>query len=319
MRALAPLPPVRSDFRHEALLYPGAAAFASSLAPVVRGAVERGEAVLVVATRPRVEALRDELADEASKVAFADMNEVGRNPARIIPAWREFLDENPTGPVLGVGEPIYAARSAAELVECQRHEALLNVAFGREQREWRLVCPYDTEGLPAAVLDEARRTHPTVGDDGGDSPSADYDPAAMRDRHLDEPLPEPPRVLMELTFGTGRMALLRRLVGAHAARYGVAASRLDDLVVSVDEVATNSVEHGGGHGFLRLWRDSKALVCEIRDDGWITNPLAGRLRPDPTADRGRGLWLANQLCDLVQVRTGRSGTTVRIHVTIDTE
>ena len=28
---------------------------------------------------------------------------------------------------------------------------------------------------------------------------------------------------------------------------------------------------------------------------------------------GRGLWIANQLCDLVQVRSGAAGTTVRLH------
>jgi anti-sigma regulatory factor (Ser/Thr protein kinase) len=320
MPSLAPAATARSGFRHEALLYPGAPSFASSVAPVVRSAVESGEAVLVVATRPRVEALREELGDLAAKVGFADMGEVGRNPARIIPAWREFLDDNPAGPVLGIGEPIYAARSAAELVECQRHEALLNVAFGGAGvRSWRLVCPYDTQSLPEPVLDEARHTHPAVLDRGSELTSVCYDAAAMTGRHVDDPLPEPPRVLLELTFGTGRMAQLRRVVGSHAARYGVAASRLDDLVVSVDEVANNSIEHGGGHGLLRLWRDSKALVCEVRDAGVIGDPLVGRRRPDPRAERGRGLWLANQLCDLVQVRTGSGGTTVRLHVTIDTD
>jgi hypothetical protein len=29
---------------------------------------------------------------------------------------------------------------------------------------------------------------------------------------------------------------------------------------------------------------------------------------------GRGLWLTNQLCDLVQIRSGDAGTVVRAHV-----
>ena len=28
---------------------------------------------------------------------------------------------------------------------------------------------------------------------------------------------------------------------------------------------------------------------------------------------GRGVWLANQLCDLVQIRSGAAGTVVRLH------
>ena len=41
----------------------------------------------------RIARLREELgADAAERVTFADMAEVGINPARIIPAWREFVD-----------------------------------------------------------------------------------------------------------------------------------------------------------------------------------------------------------------------------------
>ena len=40
------------------------------------------------------------------------------------------------------------------------------------------------------------------------------------------------------------------------------------------------------------------------------DPLAGRERPAGLGDAGRGLWIVNQLCDLVQVRGG----VVRLHV-----
>jgi hypothetical protein len=29
---------------------------------------------------------------------------------------------------------------------------------------------------------------------------------------------------------------------------------------------------------------------------------------------GNGLWVVNQVCDLVQARTGRAGTTTRLHM-----
>ena len=53
---------------------------------------------------------------------------LGHNPARIIPAWRDFADAH-AGPIRGIGEPIWPGRGADELVECQLHESLLNVAF----------------------------------------------------------------------------------------------------------------------------------------------------------------------------------------------
>jgi hypothetical protein len=40
----------------------------------------------------------------------------------------------------------------------------------------------------------------------------------------------------------------------------------------------------------------------------------GRLRPPVDSAGGRGLWLANQLCDLVQVRALDEGNVVRLYV-----
>ena len=86
------------------------------------------------------------------------------------------------------------------------------------------------------------------------------------------------------------------------------------MVLAVNEIAANSVQHGGGSGTLRIWREGDVLTCEIRDSGHLDDPLADRRRPAPGEDGGRGLWLANQLCDLVQVRSFTTGTTVRLHM-----
>jgi anti-sigma regulatory factor (Ser/Thr protein kinase) len=89
---------------------------------------------------------------------------------------------------------------------------------------------------------------------------------------------------------------------------------VDDLVIAASELAANSVMHGGGSGTLRLWRENGSLLAEVEDRGQIEEPLVGRLRPGIAQEGGRGLWLANQLCDLVQIRSGAAGTTVRLHV-----
>ena len=57
-----------------------------------------------------------------------------------------------------------------------------------------------------------------------------------------------------------------------------------------------------------------AVVCEVRDGGHIDAPLVGRERPSLERPGGRGLWLVNQLCDLVQIRSFPTGTVVRLHM-----
>ena len=85
--------------------------------------------------------------------------------------------------------------------------------------------------------------------------------------------------------------------------------------MAVNEVATNSLTHGGGGGTVSVWREDDAtVVCELRDGGQISDPLAGRRRPAEDAVGGRGLWIANQVCELVQVRTFATGTAVRLHM-----
>lgn len=302
-------------FRHEALLYAGEDDFVEHTSRFLLEGVERDEPALVVVSAAKIDRLRSELGAAAEAVHFADMADVGHNPARIIPAWRQFLTErSPDGrPVRGIGEPIWAGRSDAELVECERHEALLNVAFNGGSA-WRLLCPYDTESLPDAVIEEARRNHPFVLDRGRPDASATYSDDAFAAPFV-HPLPEPPVRADELAFGSGPLDEVRSFVARHALAFGLGAPRTSDLVLAVNEVATNSVRHGGGRGVVRAWSERDALIFEIRDGGHIDEPLVGRTRPAREQEGGRGLWIVNQLCDLVQVRSSPEGTTIRVHVT----
>ena len=56
------------------------------------------------------------------------------------------------------------------------------------------------------------------------------------------------------------------------------------------------------------------MICEVSDRGRLDEPLAGRTRPELGQNGGWGLWLANQLCDLVQLRTLPDGSVVRLHL-----
>jgi len=258
------------------MLYDSPETFVEGTAPFIRDAVAAGEPIMVAIGAEKIELLRTWLGEDADRVVFADMAELGANPARIIPAWQEFVDANaaPGRPLRGIGEPIWADRSPTELVECQCHEALLNVAFANTSG-FHLICPYDTVRLGGDVIAEAEASHPFVAGD----PSAAYrgDHAVPQ---FAAPLPERPADAGIHEISRDTLADLRRLMAAEGERCGLSRRRTHDLVLAVHEIATNSVRH---------------------------------VRPALGQTGGWGLWLANQLCDLVQLRELPHGSVVRLH------
>jgi anti-sigma regulatory factor (Ser/Thr protein kinase) len=198
------------------------------------------------------------------------------------------------------------------MVECQHHESLLNLAFGHADG-FRLLCPYDVEALPEDVIEEARRSHPLILDGQTLRESRSFR-GIESIGHAADPLPAPRATSEELGFQQTTLATVRRFVSGRASDAGLPSDRTDDLVLAVNEAASNSVRHGGGAGVVRVWSDAGYLVCEIRDSGRIDQPLVGRRRPEPGSKGGHGLWMAHQLCDLVQLRSRRNGTVVRLHM-----
>jgi hypothetical protein len=143
-----------SPFRHEALLYEGDAQYLDGTVPFVEEGLAAGEPVLVAVPGGRLDLLRGELPTDHPLLHLADMEAMGRNPARIIPAWEDFAR-----PLLasgrtarGIGEPAWPGRSAEELIECAWHETLLNTAFA-DAAGFSLLCPYDAGGLDSSVVE----------------------------------------------------------------------------------------------------------------------------------------------------------------------
>lgn len=303
----------QSHFRHEALVYEDADEYLAGTVPFLREAIAVGEPALVAVGPGQTELLEAELGDDGKRVRFADMEELGRNPAWIIPFWRDFVDESGGRPVRGIGEPVWAARSPAALEECQRHESLLNVAFAPHPA-WSLLCPYDAGSLDSEVLEKVAHSHPRIAREGRMEESGLFEPAPDCFAGELPPPAVPPDVL---TFGLEGLSEVRRRVASAAEKVGLDPRGVDDLVTAASELAANSVVHGGGHGVLRLWRENGSLLAEVEDGGRIEEPLVGRLRPGIAQEGGRGLWLANQLCDLVQIRSGERGTKVRLQVAAD--
>jgi anti-sigma regulatory factor (Ser/Thr protein kinase) len=244
------------------------------------------------------------------------MGRIGGNPARIIPAWTAFVREAGAAgrPLRGIGEPISAERSPAELFECHRHESLLNVAFDTvDAPDFRLLCPYDVAALDPAVVAHARCTHPLVQDAHGHvRTSTAFHGLEAAAAPCTAPLSPPPMAAQRIAVMPAGLVSLRAVVARRATRAGLPPARCEDLVLAVDELATNSIRHGGGAGTLTIWETSSALVCEVTDRGRLDHPLAGRLLPEPGQIGRYGLWLVNQLCDLVEQRTLPHGNLVRV-------
>lgn len=311
-----PRGPAHSTYRHEAFLYRGERELLAGTVPFVTDGVALGQPVVVALHRQRLERLRGAVEEDvAEHVVWLDMAEMGRNPARLLPARREFVEQHVAAgvPVRGVGEPVWTGRRAAEVAECQLHEALLNLAVDPDVPFW-LRCPYDVEALPPDVVEEAARSHPLLVDGDGYLGSTLYGGAAHVDDLFRARLPDPQhRPVEQLHFDEDGVERVRHAVLRRAGEVGVGAARRHDLALAVTEVATNSVRHGGGHGCLRIWRDDGALVCEVSDPGRIDDAMVGRTMPPLLEEGGRGLWLANQLADLVQIRSTQDGVVVRVH------
>ena len=302
-------------FVHEAFLYRGSDEFLRGMLEFIRAGIEAGEPVFVVLNAEKIARLQEVLGEDADGVLFADMAEVGSNPARIIAAWHDFVDEHGAGerPVRGIGEPIWAGRSDSELAECHRHESLLNLAFA-DTPSFRLLCPYDVAALDPAVVEEAARTHPFVSDVESLRESTTYRGLEAISAPFAEALSEPPESAKAIAFDSDSLGEVRELVACRAAEAKLRPDRTDALVLAVNEIATNSIRHGGGSGVIRTWDEGSFLLFQVEDAGRIDAPLAGRRQPVLDQPGGRGLWLANQLCDLVQVRTFDDGNIVRIHM-----
>ena len=115
----------------------------------------------------------------------------------------------------------------------------------------------------------------------------------------------------ELAFFLPDLPEVRDFAASQAVRGGMPEEDLADFLVAVNEVATNAVEHGGHEAELYLWTDD-ALICEVHDQGELSDPLPGLQPPHPADPKGRGVWIARQLCDTLHIWADGSGTHVRM-------
>lgn len=298
---------------HQAMPYRDQDEYLAGIVPFVRSALAADQPVLVEVPAGHGELVRDALGVDASRVQFGDMTQDGRNPGRIIPAVLfRFCDAHPGRQVATIGEPMWSTRSAHAYDAVVQHEALINLAFDGHRAS--ILCPYWVTELPEQALTDAERTHPTLLVDGERVASTRYtDPAAVVEEiYQQQPAPPADADVFDFTV----VAKARQVVFDWATGAGLPAERVTDLLIAVSEVGGNSIIHGRAGATLLTWTEDDWLVCEIRDKGHITDPLAGRVPPPTMTESGRGLLMVNHMCDLVQLKTGPTGTAVRLWMSL---
>jgi anti-sigma regulatory factor (Ser/Thr protein kinase) len=297
---------------HEAVLYSSPADLAALLAERVGPAVAAGEPVLAVLDEANSAALRKALGRAAGGVEFQDPARVHLLPAFTVAVrWARLSRRATTADrrATVIGQHLDGLPGTG----CE-HWARLDMAVdvATEGLPITVLCPYPKDG---ANLHAVHSTHRWLSDREGARHSTDYRPP--REAVVEYPPPPPPELGppdLEMPFTAAELSRLRHQVADDAAMAGLDGERISDIVLAVNEIVSNSIEHGPGSGVLRIWRCNPDFIAEVTDSGHMNVPFPGLSVPPPRGDRGRGLWLASELSDVLQVWSGDGGTIVRLRM-----
>jgi anti-sigma regulatory factor (Ser/Thr protein kinase) len=294
---------------HHGLLHPPNTDLAATVAPLITERLVCGQsvlAVLPVITAARLRTLLPTLAG----LHTTDPGELYRHPGRVLAHYRAWIaDTSPNGdPVTIVAAPDPRHDDTHRAALWMHVDAVTTLALA--ECALTLVCVYPDD---FGTADTVRRAHPSLLN-GVTSPNPDHLPAEQFLARY--PLP-PPIELAEPDFvhtigHLTQLSRLRQVVADHLVRAGMSAARQADFMLAISEIATNALEHGVPPANLRLWITSTSVICQITDTGRCIAPLAGLLPPPTTQRRGRGLWMAHQLCD--QFYLWPHPTTIRLQM-----
>jgi len=304
----------KAGLTHFAAFYRSDDEFLNTVVPFILDGVANDDPVHVAVPTGNLTLLRDVLGDAAEKVQWADMTDIGRNPARTFAMFDAALRAvSPGRQVRSVAEPVWPGRSADEYPACVQNEALFNVAFADDHLV--TLCTYDAANLPEQVIADARRTHPLISRGSALVPSREYTWQDAFDDNNAVLTSDPSAAVFEC----GKLTDLggaRMFAADRAAALGLPANRIGDVHLIVTELATNSLKYTGGNCRVALWKRDGHLICEVRDAGRLDDPLAGRRMASPHSLGGRGLLLVNALADLVRIHTSPNGTTIQAFLSL---
>lgn len=284
--------------------------------PRVRAALTEGRRVLVITCATKLDLLAAALGRDAGRIESRLSATWYAHPYRTLAALHDYARGRRT---LLIGEPVWHGRSRRETRELIRSESVLNAALGATSAV--MLCLYDRRRVPPDVLDYHEVNHPLVLGAQGEAASTRFVPPhelVLGDDRA--PLPDPGPGAVTVRFTGSELRHLRKTVGDYASAAGMDRNLVTSLVISVSEIAANSIEHGAGYGTITMWTGEDELICEIADPGGaLHDPLPGYIPPEPESPRGYGLWISRQLCDLVDLRAEGGVLRVRLHLSLGSD
>ncbi|HZG92958.1 MAG TPA: ATP-binding protein [Pseudonocardia sp.] len=298
--------------RHEAVAYHSTTDLAARIAPRIAEATAAGDPVLAVVDLDVRKALVHELGDAARGVRFDEPAIVHALPAFTVAARWARTNRRITTPD---GRALVVGQRLEDLPGCgPTHWARLDIGLdvATAHLPITVLCPFPA-GSPQELV---HATHPWVESSAGVAAGQGYRPP--KEAVLDFPPPPPPdlgRPVAHRPFDLTGLAEVRGTVTAVAGASGMDPEDVADLVLAVNELASNSIEHGPGAGLLRMWDRPEGITVEVADGGHMHVPFPGLTLPPPEGERGRGLWLVSELCDVLQVWSDEElGTVIRVRI-----
>lgn len=299
--------------RHAAGFYSSTEDLVSQAAPIVAAALERGEPVAVAIRRDTRRALVDAVGCSAGLIGFGLRDSVHRGSGQTTAVHRArelraLVGDAGSVTVLSEHSDRLDGLDGGFWTEL---DAAMNIACA--DLPVSLTCFYPEVPLHLEVVRGARRNHPHLLVGGELRHNAAHRPPheVLAERPVPAPLLlGPPDV--RLRFTAWRLQEVRATVEKSLTSAGFGHDRAADVVLAVNEVATNAVEHGSLEAELYVWTGADGVVCEVHDGGTLGDPLPGLRPPHPGEPRGRGVWIARQLCDLFHVWRDSAGTHVRV-------
>ena len=296
-------------FEHDALVYGSDDEYVAAVVPFLEAGWAAGELVSVATTPHNAELLREALGQAAEGLQLTAASASVSTPAKKI----ALLNELGAEPAAAsgrrsriVGEACFGDTTREQL-DWVRYEAILNEVFASTAQTF--MCAYDRRELPAWVIDTAERTHAHVWTAGQRRPSPRYvDPSVLARELSDQlvPLPVPGdrEPVLDRTVDRSGLGSVRTRLAELARDSTGSPDRASDVTLGLNEIVTNALEHGSERAQVRCWRDDERLVVEVTDNGpGYDDPLAGYWPPAPDQLDGRGLWLARQTLDAVELES----------------
>lgn len=247
---------------HLGLLFDGPDDLVASAAPVLRRALDDGDEIVVAADRATVRCLREDLGDDAARIAFPP-------PATMVrPSQPDFLTDirrfvRPGRRTTVLGQ--YPATMSAP--DCRFGEDALGVVLADLPLTLICCCRRDLDPELLAVL---RRAHPQLATPIGLTDNPDHRSPATAS-------PTPAALWGAVAgrvgiHGFADLALLRRCVAEAAAHAGLVGDAVRAAVLAVHEAAVLAVRRGAPeHPHLTLEVRADPGRCLLSE---LTGPIA---------------------------------------------